>query len=124
MTTPTENTTNKTQLQSTLDGTILNQSTFSRSSISKKVYPKTVYLKSKRSWKKLFNGFSELRGITYVSSPEYILDQYSDYDFEKIELIIGSGLMDGYKKNLDGKNTAIHALYSRICDGSLVLFGT
>ena len=124
MNTPTENKTRQIPMQSTLDGTVLRKHSFSKSSTSKRVYPKTVFLKSKKSWKKLFDGFSELKGITYVSSPDFILDQFSEYEYEKIELIIGSGLMDGYKKNLEGKNTAIHSLYSRICDGSLVLFGT
>ena len=124
MTTPTENTTDEALMQSTLDGDILNHHQFRKRSSTKQVYPKTVYLKNIQSWRRLFNGFQQLKGVTYVTSPDYLLDLYSNYDFQTVELVIGSGYIDGYKKDLEGKETAIHALFSRVCDDSLILFGT
>ena len=72
----------------------------------------------------MFRGFSKIRGVTFVSSPDFLLSLFSDYDFEEVEILVGAGLMDGYKKDLVGKEAAIESIYSRVCDGSLTLYGS
>ena len=63
-------------------------------------------------------------GVTYVTSPSFLIDLYSNYDFEEVELIIGHGYMDGYKKQLEGNEAEINTLFSRVSDNTLTIFGT
>ena len=120
---PNQNRNKETYLQTTLDNRIVEISEIKKTQMRNK-FPKTVYLKRKSQWERLFKGFYDLRGVTYVSSPEFLLDLYSKYDFEKVELIIGAGLMDGYKQDLDGDDVAIGQLFSRVCDETLIIYGT
>lgn len=95
-----------------------------RKTASRNVYPETIYLNRKSKWESLFNGFYKLRGVTYVTSPSFLLDLYSKYDFDEVELVIGHGYMDGYKKELEGKESEINSLFSRVSDQTLKVYGT
>jgi len=88
------------------------------------MFPESICLKNIRSWKKLFGGFKVLRGVTFVTSPNYLLTLFSDYDFEQVDLVVGQGLMDGYRNKLEGEEAIIAQLYERVCDNSLALYGT
>ena len=109
--------------QQTLDNRIIPGKEIKKSS-SKKAYPETIYLNRKSKWENLFRGFYKLRGVTYVTSPSFLIDLYSNYDFEEVELIIGHGYMDGYKKQLEGNEAEINTLFSRVSDKTLTIFGT
>ena len=109
--------------QQTLDNRIILGKEIKKSS-SKKAYPETIYLNRKSKWENLFRGFYKLRGVTYVTSPSFLIDLYSNYDFEEVELIIGHGYMDDYKKQLEGNEAEINALFSRVSDKTLTIFGT
>ena len=109
--------------QQTLDGRIILNKP-QRHIQPRWMFPESICLKNIRSWKKLFGGFNVLRGVTYVTSPSYLLSLFSDYDFEKVDLVVGHGLMDGYKKKLEGEDTTISQLYEHVCDHSLGLYGT
>ena len=110
--------------QKTLDGRIFLDKP-GRSHIKPRwMFPESICLKNIRSWKKLFGGFKVLQGVTFVTSPSYLLTLFSDYDFEQIDLVVGHGLMDGYKKKLEGEDTTISQLYELVCDNSLKLYGT
>ena len=113
---------NKEQLN--LYGNSTNDERTFRRFRSNTIFPKTVFLKNIRTWRNLFQGFPKIRGVTFVTSPDFLLSLYSDYDFEEVELLVGASLMDGYKKDLVGKEAAIESLYSRVCDGSLKLHGS
>ena len=124
MANPNDRTNQNTYLQTTLDNRILSGNTEINKTSSRHIFPKTIYLKRKSQWERLFYGFYDLRGVTYVSSTDFLLNLYSKYDFEKVELIIGSGLMDGYKQDLDGDDITIGSLFSRVCDDTLIIYGT
>ena len=109
--------------QQTLDNRIILGKEIRKIS-SKKTYPETIYLNRKSKWENLFRGFYKLRGVTYVTSPSFLIDLYSNYDFEEVELIIGHGYMDDYKKQLEGNEAEINALFSRVSDNTLTIFGT
>ena len=110
--------------QETLDGRIILDQPRRRHIKPRWMFPESICLKNIRSWKKLFGGFKVLRGVTFVTSPSYLLTLFSDYDFEQVDLVVGEGLMDGYRNKLEGEDTTISQLYERVCDNSLVLYGT
>ena len=110
--------------QKTLDGRILLNQPNRRHIQPRWMFPESICLKNIRSWKKLFGGFKVLRGVTFVTSPSYLLTLFSDYDFEQVDLVVGQGLMDGYRNKLEGEEAIIAQLYERVCDNSLALYGT
>ena len=110
--------------QTNLHGQTLVGEIGKRKAISRNIYPETIYLNRKSKWENLFSGFHKLRGVTYVTSPSFLIDLYSKYDFEQVELVIGHGYMDGYKKQLEGNESEINALFSRVIDKTLTIFGT
>ena len=121
---PNENRNQEAYLQTNLHGQTLVGETSKRRTVSRNMYPETIYLNRKSKWESLFNGFYNLRGVTYVTSPSFLLDLYSKYDFEEVELVIGHGYMDGYKKQLEENESEINALFSRVCDQTLTVYGT
>ena len=110
--------------QQTLDGRLLVDPPNRRHIQPRWMFPESICLKNIRSWKKLFGGFKVLRGVTFVTSPNYLLTLFSDYDFEQVDLVVGQGLMDGYRNKLEGEEAIIAQLYERVCDNSLALYGT
>ena len=110
--------------QTTLHGQTLVGEGSKRKTASRNVYPETIYLNRKSKWESLFKGFYKLRGVTYVTSPSFLLDLYAKYDFEEVELVIGHGYMDGYKKQLEGNESEINSLFSRVSDQTLTVYGT
>jgi len=110
--------------QKTLDGRTISATTGRKRGGRNVRFPETVCLKNIRTWKKLFGGFKVLRGVTFVTSPSYLLTLFSEYDFEKVDLVVGDGLMDGYRNKLEGEEVTISKLYERVCDNSLKLYGT
>ena len=85
---------------------------------------KMVVLKNKAGWKKIFHSFTEMYGVTYMSSPQYLLTLFEEQGFEKVELLIGHGLVEGFKQKLDGDTNAIDNLFRHVEDESLIVFGT
>ena len=74
-------------------------------------HSKVNFLKRKKQWETLFEGFSSLRGITYVTSPGFLLEIFTEMGYEKVDLLIGDGLADTYKESLDGHLGLIEHLY-------------
>jgi len=85
---------------------------------------KIVTLKNKAAWKKLFHGFNEMYGVTYMSSPQYLLSLFDEQGFEKVELLIGHGLVEGYRQKLNGDESTVERLYDLVQEKSLVVYGT
>ena len=55
----------------------------------------------------LFEGFTSLRAISYVSTPELVLDLFEARDFKKVELIVGDSLAPLKKENLAGTDASV-----------------
>jgi hypothetical protein len=84
------------------------------------ILPQTFYLKRKRSWFNLFSGFTSLRGVTYVTSPGFLLELFGEeHGFEHVDILVGHSLADTYKDQLKGEIGQIQLLYERIESGSL-----
>jgi len=110
------------------------QMTLDNSMIKNKVYPskklkinsdfKTIVLRNKRNWDSLFKGYKKMRAITYMSSPDFILNQFDDLGFEYVEVLIGEGLASDLKSNLENKNNSIERIMELITNNSLKIYGT
>ncbi len=82
-------------------------------------------LKRRNQWDKLFDGFTEMKAITFVSQPEFLLDYFESRGYLRIELLVGKGLVDRYKDSMEEtKWQVIQKIKDRTSSGDLVLWGT
>ena len=109
--------------QTTLTGGFVEKKTKSNS-MKINTDAKIVTLKSKASWKKLFHGFTEMYGVTYMSSPQYLLSLFDEQGFEKVELLIGHGLVEGYRQKLNGDESTVERLFDLVQEKALIVYGT
>jgi len=85
---------------------------------------KTQVLKNRKNWDKLFKGFYEMKAITYVSSTDFIIAQFEEYGYQKIELLIGEGLSNTVKSDLATDNGSIDQLFNLISNERLRILTT
>lgn len=85
---------------------------------------KTLVLKNRRNWDSLFKDFHTMKAITYVSSADFIISQFEEYGYEKIELVIGEGLSTNVKADLATDNASIDRLFEYISSSNLKILTT
>lgn len=56
---------------------------------------RTQVISRRKDFNSLFEGFTSLRAISYVTSPELLLSLRKEYGFEQIELVVGDSLTTG-----------------------------
>lgn len=66
----------------------------------------TSIIKSKKKFEALFDGFSKLRAISYVVTPDRLLDLF-DKGFETVEIVVGDSLTNSYKHELSKEKKPI-----------------
>lgn len=84
----------------------------------------TQVLKNRKNWDKMFAGFSEMKAITYVSSADFIIAQFEEYGYKKIELLVGEGLSGTVKSDLASDNASIDQLFDLISAEKLRILTT
>lgn len=62
----------------------------------------TSLIKQKKKFDTLFKGFTKLKAISYVVTPDVLLNLF-DKGYETIEIVVGENLTDSYKKQLAKK---------------------
>ena len=112
MTTQAEKTNqNLPAIQTTLDGALLPKEAFTTSRAIDLPF-KMLTLKRRTQWDKLFDGFTQMKAISFVVQPVFLLEYFSQRGYEKIELLVGKGLTDQYKEKMsDTKIRVIEELH-------------
>ncbi len=125
MTTQAEKTNqNLPAIQTTLDGALLPKEAFTTSRAIDLPF-KMLTLKRRTQWDKLFDGFTQMKAISFVVQPVFLLEYFSQRGYEKIELLVGKGLTDQYKEKMsDTKIRVIEELHEKTSSEDLVLWGT
>ena len=68
----------------------------------------TVVISRQKDFDQLFEGFTEMRAVSYVSSAELLLHFLDARGFDRIELLVGEGISSGqFKDDLRQKGAAI-----------------
>ncbi|MCR4393460.1 MAG: phospholipase D family protein, partial [Dehalococcoidales bacterium] len=68
---------------------------------------KTVVISRLGDMDSLFSGFSRMRAISYVASPDLLLDLFDSRGYTDVEIIVGENLSASYKSILEQKNIEI-----------------
>ncbi len=65
---------------------------------------RTQVITRRKEFDDLFNGFSKMRAISYVISPDLLLDFYDKRGYKDLEVLVGENLSESYKQSLEQKN--------------------
>jgi hypothetical protein len=63
----------------------------------------TQVINRRRDFDGLFEGFQKIRAISYVLSPDLLLDFFDQRGYEDVEVVVGENLTESYKRNLEQK---------------------
>ena len=81
---------------------------------------KTAVIATRGDFDSLFEGFESLRAVSYVVSPDLLLELFTDRGFSRVEIVVGEHLTRRYKEVLSAKDIEItEALAERVEGGSL-----
>lgn len=80
----------------------------------------TRLIERRRDFDALFDGFVRLRAISYVSSPDLLLDFFDQRGFTEVELVVGESLAPPYREALAARGVdTVLRLAARMESGAL-----
>ena len=81
---------------------------------------KTAVIATRGDFDSLFEGFESMRAVSYVVSPDLLLELFTDRGFTRVEIVVGENLTRRYKEVLSAKEVRItQELVERVERGSL-----
>jgi len=87
--------------------------------------PQALYSKvilRRRDFESLFEGFTGLKAVSYVVSPELLLE-FFERGYERVEVVVGENLADRYRQDLARRGIeTVRRLAERMAAGSLRVY--
>lgn len=68
---------------------------------------RTRVIARRKDFDELFDGFARMRAISYVISPELLLDFFDRRGYDKLEVVVGENVTEPYKKGLEQKGIEV-----------------
>jgi len=63
----------------------------------------TQLISRRKDFDDLFDGYEKMHAVSYVISPDVLLDFYDKRGYTELEIIVGENLSESYKHNLEQK---------------------
>ncbi len=83
----------------------------------------TVVISRKQNFENLFEGFTKLWAISYVVSPDLLLEFFDRRGYTEVEVLVGENLSKQYQQDLERKGIEVtERLLERVEDGILRIF--
>lgn len=83
----------------------------------------TVVISRRKEFEALFDGFTKLRVISYVVSPDLLLEFFDKRGYTEVEVIVGENLSAAYRQGLEQKGVEVtERLAERVESGTLRIF--
>jgi hypothetical protein len=84
---------------------------------------RTQVITQRKEFDELFNGFNKMRAISYVISPDLLLEFYNKVGYTYLEIIVGENLSETYKQNLEQRGIeVVERLEELVEKGALRIF--
>ncbi len=80
---------------------------------------RSVVLRSRTDFERLFAGFTTLRAISYVISPEVLLDMFTEKNYTTIELLVGDSLAEQFHDSIPQQVDVLRQLHEKCEAGAL-----
>lgn len=68
---------------------------------------KTRIITRRKDFEELFDGFMKMRVISYIVSPDLLLDFFEKRGYTEVEIVVGENLSESYKKGLEQKGIEV-----------------
>ena len=68
---------------------------------------RTQVIGRRKEFDELFYGFNKMRAISYVISPDLLLEFYDKLGYTELEIIVGENLSESYKQSLEQKSIEV-----------------
>jgi hypothetical protein len=84
---------------------------------------RTVVISRRQDFDNLFEGFTKLRAISYVISPDLLLEFFDNRGYTEMEVLVGENLAESYQQGLEQKSIEVaERLAERVEDGTLRIY--
>jgi hypothetical protein len=85
---------------------------------------RTLYLQKPRDFEGLISGYTNIRAISYVASPSFVLSIFEKYGFKSMQLLVGENIsINHYKKDLENKQIdLIQKMMHLVRDQKLIVY--
>lgn len=81
---------------------------------------RTSVITKRRDFEGLFEGFQVLKAVTYVASPDLLLEFFEKRGYREVEVVVGENLSDAYRQGLAQKGAdSAERLAERVLEGVL-----
>ncbi len=77
---------------------------------------KTQVIAHRKDFEALFEGFTGMRAISYVVSPDLLLDFFDRRGFTDVEIIVGENLSESYRRSLQEKDVEVTERLEELID--------
>jgi hypothetical protein len=68
---------------------------------------RTQVITPRKDFDGLFDGFSKMRAVSYVISPDLLLDFYDKRGYADLEVVVGENLTESYRQGLEQSNIEV-----------------
>jgi hypothetical protein len=76
-----------------------------------------------RDFEELFEGFTKMRAISYVVSPDLLLEFFDQRGYSELEVVVGDNLSEVYRKDLEQKGIEVTDRLAQLVErGALRIF--
>ena len=83
----------------------------------------TVVISRRQDFENLFEGFTKLWAISYVVSPDLLLEFFDRRGYSEVEVLVGENLAESYRQGLEQKGIEVtERLAECVKDGTLRVF--
>ena len=77
----------------------------------------------RRDFEELFDGFTRMRAISYVISPDLLLEFFDHRGYRELEVVVGDNLSEVYRKDLEQKSVEVTDRLAELVEkGALRIF--
>jgi len=67
----------------------------------------TRVIARRKDFDELFDGFGKMRAISYVISPDLLLEFYDKRNYTDLEIVVGENFSESYKQGLEQRNIEV-----------------
>lgn len=83
----------------------------------------TQVISRRKDFEELFDGFDRMRAISYVISPDLLLEFFDKRGYKDIEVVVGENLSEAYRQGLERKSIEVTDQLAKLVeDGVLRVF--
>lgn len=83
----------------------------------------TRLIAKRGDFEKLFDGFTKMRAVSYVVSPDLLLEFFNQRGYTELEVVVGDNLSEVYRKDLEHKGVEVTDQLAELVEkGALRIF--